>query len=72
MNLDANLILASLIVSSLGFVSFVYGKKQARVPQMLAGLILLIYPYFVSNLWIMLGAAVAVLAGLWVAVRYGW
>jgi len=69
---DANVLLASLAVGSVGFVCFVYGKKQGRFPQMLAGIILSVYPYFVSNAWVMLGIGGAVLAALWGAVRMGW
>ncbi len=63
---------ASLIVSSIGFVAFVYGKREARVPHMLAGLVLMIFPYFVSNVLAIFGIAGAVLGATWLAVRYGW
>lgn len=72
MDLDANSLLASLLVSSVGMVMFVYGKKMARVPQLAMGLVLMVFPYFVSNaiLILLIGA---VLSGLlWVAVRAGW
>jgi hypothetical protein len=69
---DANALFASLAVSSIGFVAFAYGKKMGRVPQMLAGLILMGFPYFVSNVALMGGIATAVLAALWLAVRLGW
>jgi hypothetical protein len=69
---DANALLASLVIGAVGFVAFAYGKRQGRLPQMLAGLVLLIFPYFVSNVLLMLGIAAAVLAALWVAVRAGW
>ena len=72
MDIDANVLLASLLVGSIGFVCFAYGKKQGRVPQMVAGAALFIYPYFVSNALLTLGIAVVVLAALWLAVRSGW
>ncbi len=70
MDLDANSLLASLLVSSIGFVAFAYGKKQARVPHMIAGVLLMGYPYFVTNVALMLGIAVVLLAALWGAVRF--
>ena len=70
MDLDANSFLASMLVGSIGFVAFAYGKKQSRVPHMLAGVILMAYPYFVTNVALMLGIAVLLLAALWAAVRY--
>jgi len=69
---DPNVLLASFAVGGAGFVCFAYGKKQGRVPQMLAGVALLAYPYFVSNLWLMFGIAALVLGALWLAVRLGW
>jgi hypothetical protein len=71
MDLDANSLLASLLISSIGFVAFAYGKRQGRAPQMLVGLALMAYPYFVSNVLLMFGIAVALLGGLWIAVRSG-
>jgi hypothetical protein len=71
-DLDANAILLSLVIGSVGFVSFFYGKRQGRVPQMLAGLVLMAYPYFVSNLWLMGAIGAAVCAALWLAIRLGW
>ena len=72
MDFDANSLLASLLVSSIGFVLFVYGKKMARLPQLAVGMLLMVFPYFVSGaLWILLiGAALLLL--LWVGARSGW
>ena len=71
MNFDANAFLLSMLIGSVGFVAFVYGKKQSRLPQMLAGLILMGFPYFVSNLWLMLGIAVGVLVVMYGLIRAG-
>ncbi|QQR92067.1 MAG: hypothetical protein IPJ88_16380 [Myxococcales bacterium] len=61
----------AFLVSGAGFVSFSYGKRQRRFPQIAVGLILMVYPYFVSNVaWSLLIAA-ALLALLWLAVRVG-
>ena len=62
----------SLLVGSIGFVLFVYGKKQARYPQLVAGLVLMVYPYFVGNAWAMLVVGAIIIGGLWLAVREGW
>jgi hypothetical protein len=71
LNLDGNSLLLSLAIGSVGFVCFAYGKKQQRFPQMIAGLLLCVYPYFVSNLMLMSVIAVAILVLLGVAVRLG-
>jgi hypothetical protein len=48
-----------------------YGKKMARPPQLVVGLVLLIYPYFVPALVPMLIVGSVLLLGLWVAIRLG-
>jgi hypothetical protein len=71
LNLDGNALLVSLVIGCIGFVCFAYGKKQQRFPQMIAGVILSVYPYFVSNLIVTSAIAVAILVLLGVAVRLG-
>ena len=71
MSLDGNALLASLLVSSIGFVLFVYGKKQRRLPQMLVGVALMAFPYFVASLPWMFGVAIALLGALGVMLRLG-
>jgi hypothetical protein len=70
-DIDANALLLSLFIGCIGVACFVYGRRQSRLPQMLAGAVLVIYPYFVPNLILMAATAVAVLALLWFAVRLG-
>lgn len=71
MGIDENALLLSLAIGCLGLAFFVYGKRQGRFPQMFAGLLLMVYPYFLSNLLVMAAVAAAVLAATWVAVRLG-
>ena len=64
--------MACCLVSAVGVVLFVYGKKQERVPQLVAGLLFMVYPYFVeSRLWLVV-AGLVLAAGLWQAIRLGW
>jgi hypothetical protein len=72
MNFDASSLIASFVVSSVGFVLFVYGKRMSRFPQLGVGLLLLIYPYFVSSVPLMLGIALVLVALLWLAVKRGY
>ena len=69
---DPNVLLLSLVTGGIGFVLLVYGKKQDRWPQLVAGLVLMVYPYFVSGVAALVGVAVAICAALWLAVRQGW
>lgn len=71
LNLNGNSLLVSLLIGCVGFVCFAYGKKQQRFPQMIAGVVLCVYPYFVSNLMLMAAIAVAILGLLALAVRLG-
>jgi hypothetical protein len=61
-----------LIVGSVGFVLLIYGKKQQRWPQAVAGLLLMIYPYFVDDWLTMTGIGAAICAALWWTVRAGY
>ena len=50
MNFDPTWLFLSLIPSGIGFVLFVYGKKQERWPHLLAGIVFSIYPYFTPSI----------------------
>ena len=69
--LTAGWILSGMLVSSVGFGLFLYGKKQARFPQLLAGLAMMIYPGFVGSPLLVLGIGTALVGGVWMAVRSG-
>lgn len=72
MSLDPGLLFLSLVTSGAGFVLFMYGKKQERPPQLIAGIILMVYPYFVNSLGLSVGVAVAIVAIMWLAIRQGY
>ncbi len=72
MHLDAGWIFASLIVSSIGFILLNYGRKFARLPQVLVGIAMLIYPYFVPGVLANVLVAAGLLALLWIVVKLGW
>ena len=72
MSLDPGLLFLSLVTSGAGFVLFVYGKKQERWPQLVAGIVLMVYPYFVDTLAMSVGIAVAIVAIMWLAIRLGY
>jgi multisubunit Na+/H+ antiporter MnhC subunit len=69
---DPTWLLLSLVAGGVGFVLFVYGKRQQRWPQLAAGLLLMVYPYFTPSViaLVITGAVIGVLA--WYAVRLGW
>ena len=72
MNIDPVWLFLSLIPSGIGFVLFVYGKKQDRGIYMIAGIVFSIYPYFTPSSLVMMVIGVALSVALWLAVRAGW
>jgi ABC-type spermidine/putrescine transport system permease subunit II len=69
---DPNALLISLLLGAIGFVALSYGRKQGRPPQVIVGLLLMVFPYFVSSIALMIAIAVLLLSLLWLAVRLGW
>lgn len=72
MSFDPTWLFLSLFPSGAGFVLLVYGRKQQRLPHMLAGLALMIYPYFTPSIAALLGVGAAICAADWLAVRSGY
>ena len=72
MDFDPGSLLASLLVSSVGFVLLVYGRRMSRLPHGLAGLVMLIFPYFVPGVFPVLALGAVIAAALWVLVKLGW
>lgn len=72
MSFDAGSFITGLFVSGVGFVVFEYGRRMRRPPQIGIGIVLLIFPYFVSNVVAMLGIAAALLVALWVLLARGY
>ncbi len=60
-------IIANFIFSTIGFVAFIYGKKQKEYKVLGIGLVLMIYPYFVPNVALMyvIGAGLCALLYFW-------
>ncbi len=48
MNSEASLIWG-ILFGSFGFAYFIYGKKQKKIIPLLCGLGLMLFPYFVTN-----------------------
>ena len=50
---------------------FLYGKKQTRVPQLVVGLVMMVYPYFMAGALAMWGVGALLVFLLTVLVRAG-
>ena len=60
--MDSSTLLWGLLYGSIGMGYFVYGKRQQRVAALLSGIGLIIFPYFVSNVWLSIVIGVALMA----------
>jgi hypothetical protein len=69
---DPTWLFLSLIPGGIGFVLFVYGRKQARWPQLVAGIAFMVYPYFAESVTALVVVGVTLSVALWLAVRSGW
>ena len=58
---------ASMLFGIIGLAVFMHGKKQLLWRPMAIGLALMVYPYFVSQLWLLylIGAALCAAVYLW-------
>jgi hypothetical protein len=48
-------LLWGLLFGSIGLGYFIYGKKQRSIAPLACGLALMVFPYFVSNLMLLVG-----------------
>ncbi|NKF23181.1 hypothetical protein [Solimonas marina] len=60
--MDTELLLWGLLFSSIGLGFFIYGKKQQRLVPLLCGLVLMVYPYFISSAVALVAIGVALCA----------
>ena len=51
-------LLWGLLFGSIGLGFFIYGKKQKAVVPLACGVALMVYPYFVSNVMLLVGMGV--------------
>lgn len=72
MSLDPTWLFLSLIPGGIGFVLFVYGKKQQRWPILVFGIAFMVYPYFTESILAMTAVGVLLGALFWAALRLGW
>jgi len=72
MSLDPTLLFLSLFPGGIGFVLFVYGKKQQRWPYLVAGILLMVYPYFADSVLTLAAIGTVIGVALMVAIRLGW
>jgi hypothetical protein len=72
MVLDPWWLFLSLIPGGVGFVLFVYGKKQGRWSMVVAGLVFMVYPYFTESVAALVGVGTVLAVLTWTVLRGGW
>jgi len=60
-NIQAQL-LWGLLFGSIGLGFSIYGKKQRAVVPLVCGIVLIVFPYFVSNVILLVGIGVLLVA----------
>ena len=58
-------IFAYIIFGAIGFVVFVYGKKNKFFRPMIIGVALMVYPYFISGTFFLYFTGIALIAALY-------
>jgi len=59
---DTSQLIWGLIFGSIGFGFFLYGKKQRAPIPLITGIALMAFPYFISNVYIMVLVGAALMA----------
>jgi hypothetical protein len=58
---ETNYLLISLVFSSIGLGYFIYGKKQKHKVAFMTGLCLMVYPYMITDPWLMVAIGIALM-----------
>ena len=62
LDLDPTILVISVLFSIIGYAYYRYGKKQAKMSAIIAGVALCVFPYFVTNLYGLLGVGAGLMA----------
>ena len=68
--MNVNWLLVSMVYSTVGLGMFMYGKRAVRFVPLIAGLLLMVVPYFITNLLWMTVASVALMASPFVLGKF--
>lgn len=62
MDFDASHLMLGLLFGTIGMGMFIFGKRTQHLSALGAGLGLMVFPYFVSNIWAILAVGTALTA----------
>jgi hypothetical protein len=60
--MDTSTLMWGVILGSIGLGFFIYGKKQKTIVPLISGIGLMVFPYFTSNVFILVAAGVIFVA----------
>ncbi len=63
-------IFGAVMFGLVGYAAFRMGRKQQRVRAVWIGVALMLYPYLISQTWLMYVVGTVLCAGLWIERRY--
>jgi hypothetical protein len=72
LHLSVGMLAVRIFVSLIGAALLMYGRRETRVPHMVAGMILMVFPYFVGIWWLALAIAGVILVALAVVSKLGY
>jgi hypothetical protein len=64
-SLDPYNLLAGFIFGTLGSGAFMYGRRLDLWQPRAIGVLLMVYPYFFTNAWLLWGIGIGLLVALW-------
>ena len=59
--MNTAMILWGFIIGMIGIVYFIYGKKVSNFYVLISGIAMMIYPYFISNIFISIAVGIALI-----------
>jgi len=59
-------LIGGMLFGGIGFVAFIYGKKNSEFRPMIMGILLMVFPYFLKNTMAMYLVGIALTVGLYV------
>lgn len=65
LNFNPYNLLAGLIFGTIGWGAFMYGKRLDLPKMMGLGVVMMVYPYFITNPWLLWGCGVLLLVACW-------
>ncbi len=60
--MDEATLLWGLLYGSIGLGYFIYGKKQKKKVPLACGIALMVFPYAVTDVWVLAGTGAAIMA----------